>query len=184
MGKKNKKTRKVQDQGISAKLEPNLSENSARINSLIGNKFIVTVFLFLISFLVFIPSLGNEFVWDDISYIKGKASNLNFSNIGPELVVPVVKKSSSGEKYFRPAFQISLILDNEIWDTSAFGFHLTNIILHSVSTVLLYFLVLLLLSEFNVRGREPIAFISCILFALYPLHVDSDLVHCPLHKIN
>lgn len=89
------------------------------------------------------------------------------------MVTPKVKNERKAGKYFRPVHQVSLILDNEIWGSSAFGFHLTNIILHSISTVLLYFLVLLLLSEFNVRGRESIALISCILFALYPLHVES-----------
>ncbi len=123
--------------------------------------------------MVFIPSLGNDFVWDDVSYIGKRASILDFSKIGPELVTPKVKNERKAGKYFRPVHQVSLILDNEIWGSSAFGFHLTNIILHSISTVLLYFLVLLLLSEFNVRGRESIALISCILFALYPLHVES-----------
>ena len=173
MGKKNNKSVKIRDHELPVGSAADQNENSTGINYLIGNKSIVTIFLFLISFLVFIPSLGNDFVWDDISYIKSRASKLDFSKIVPAFRPLIVNKEKGSKKYFRPVFKVSLILDNEIWNTSAFGFHLTNIILHSISTVLLYFLVLLLLSEFNVRGRESIALISCILFALYPLHVES-----------
>jgi len=127
----------------------------------------------VLSFAVFIPSLGSDFVWDDVSYIQKNANNLNFSKIGPELISPQLKEGKTAGKYFRPLYQATLILDNEIWKTSPFGFHLTNIILHSISTVLLYFLVLVLLRNFNIRGREAIALIASVLFALYPLHVES-----------
>ena len=75
-------------------------------------------------------------------------------------------------KYFRPVHSTSLRLDAKLWG-SPFGFHLTNIILHSISTVLLYFLFLLVLKEFNVAGRHAVSFLSAMLFALYPLHVES-----------
>jgi protein O-mannosyl-transferase len=77
------------------------------------------------------------------------------------------------KKYFRPVHSQSLVLDAELWGDSAAGFHLTNIILHSLSTILLYFLFLLVLKEFGVSPRYPIAFLSSMLFALYPLHVES-----------
>jgi|GEM_PF-594938 len=77
------------------------------------------------------------------------------------------------KKYYRPVHRQSLILDAKLWGDSPFGFHLTNIILHSLSTILLYFLFLLVLKEFNVAPRYPVAFLSSMLFALYPLHVES-----------
>ena len=76
-------------------------------------------------------------------------------------------------KYLRPVHRQSLIIDAKLWGDSPFGFHLTNIILHSLSTILLYFLFLLVLKEFNVSARRPAAFLSSMLFALYPLHVES-----------
>lgn len=85
------------------------------------------------------------------------------------------KKRTSKKKlkYLRPVHRQSLIIDAKLWGDSPFGFHLTNIILHSLSTVLLYFLFLLVLKEFNVSARRPVAFLSSMLFALYPLHVES-----------
>lgn len=158
---------------IPSRTEESQDNSCGRFKSFIGNRILISVFLFMLSFAVFIPSLGNDFVWDDVSYIQKNATSLNFSKIGPELIFPDSKKGKTAGNYFRPLYQVSLILDNEIWNTSPFGFHLTNIILHSISTVLLYFLVLILLGEFNIRGREAIALIASILFALHPLHVES-----------
>ncbi|GJM17150.1 MAG: O-GlcNAc transferase [Thermodesulfobacteriota bacterium] len=173
--KKNKASKKnlEHDHNISREQQNNLVGNKGPIDSLIGNRLIVSVFLFVLSFMVFVPSLSSEFVWDDVSYIQKKAHSLNFSKLGPGLILPKIANDNKAGKYFRPVHQASLIIDNEIWDTSPFGFHLTNIILHCVSTVLLYFLVLLLLKEFHVKARELIALISSILFAVYPLHVES-----------
>ena len=172
---KNKASKKKlkHDHNPSSEQQNDLVENKASINSLIGNRLIVSVFLFVLSFVVFVPSLSNEFVWDDVSYIQKRAHSLNFSKLGPGLIVPKIANDKKAGNYFRPVHQASLIIDNEIWDTSPFGFHLTNIILHCVSTVLLYFLALLLLKEFHVKAPELIALISSILFAVYPLHVES-----------
>jgi len=161
------------ENNITSGIEESPDKDNGRFKSFTGNRILVSVFLFVLSLAVFIPSLGNDFVWDDVSYIQKNANSLNFSKIGPELISPELKKGKTAGKYFRPLYQVTLILDNEIWNTSPFGFHLTNIILHSISTVLLYFLVLILLGEFNIRGRESIALIASVLFALYPLHVES-----------
>jgi len=85
------------------------------------------------------------------------------------------KKRTSKKKlkYLRPVHRQSIIIDVKLWGDSPLGFHLTNIILHSLSTILLYFLFLLVLKEFNVAARYPTAFLSSMLFALYPLHVES-----------
>ena len=116
MGKKNKKSSKILDHEPSVESAADLSGNSTRINSLIGNKAIVAIFLFLISFLVFIPSLSNEFVWDDVYAIKEKASVLDFSRINLEMFAINVKEGGHVHKYFRPVYSVSMILDYEIWN--------------------------------------------------------------------
>src|SRR3970282_2918291 len=54
-----------------------------------------------------------------------------------------------------------------------FGLYLSNFILHSISTVLFYFLALLVLGEFRVERKEATAFLSSLLFAFHPVHVES-----------
>ena len=74
---------KVND--ISAESEKSTDESNGLLKSFTGNRKMVSVLLFALSFLVFIPSLGNDFVWDDVTYIQKKADKLNLSSIESEL---------------------------------------------------------------------------------------------------
>ncbi len=184
------------------------------IKSLFNNCVFVSVFLFLVSFAVFVPSLSSDFVWDDISFIKKRINQLQRQELSIKDLISQdrnrsearkkrkerrrlnldspskskkerknrtrknkidgkERKSKNTQKYFRPVFMYSIIIDAKLWGSSPLGFHLTNIILYSISTILMYFLFLLVLKEFKVSARYPVAFLSSMLFALYPLHVES-----------
>src|SRR3990167_3690625 len=47
----------------------------------------------------------------------------------------------SGEMSYRPIVTISYFIDYAIWHLNPFGFHLTNVILHTLNGVLFYFLL-------------------------------------------
>jgi tetratricopeptide (TPR) repeat protein len=144
-----------------------------RILRIIKHRAFAAVLLFLVSFSVFIPSLDNGLVWDDLKFVESWGPKLRYASLGFDTLY----HSRSGEirtgKYFRPMFFTSLVLDSRMWGSSPFGYHLTNVVMHSVSTVLLYFLILLLFKEFKRGPGESVAFLSGMLFALYPLHVES-----------
>ena len=68
---------------------------------------------------------------------------------------------------WHPLTWISLMLDCQLYGLNPAGHHLTNVLLHSASTVLLF---LVLLGMTGSRWRS--AFVAA-LFALHPLHVES-----------
>src|SRR5204863_7758078 len=53
--------------------------------------------------------------------------------------------------YYRPVQNISYIVDYFFWNNDTWGFHLTNVLLHAVSGVLLYFLLRQLFASFFLR---------------------------------
>jgi len=140
---------------------------------LIRHRVLVAVFLFVISFSVFIPTLDNGLVWDDLTFVENWGPKLKDVPLGLNLLFPSRTEEAKSSKYYRPVFSSSLIMDAKIWENSNFGFHFTNLFLHSVSTVLLYFLILLLFKEFNRGPGESEAFLGSMLFAVYPIHVES-----------
>jgi len=137
----------------------------------IKHKGFVALFLFIVSLGVFAPSLKNNFVWDDHKFVIKKSSSLEASHITYMLLMPSIRSGKS--IHYRPIMFISYVVDKKFWSISPFGFHLSNIIFHSVSTVLFYFMVLLILREFKVERKEPIAFLSSLFFALHPVHVEA-----------
>jgi hypothetical protein len=75
--------------------------------------------------------------------------------------------STTYAEFWHPLTWLSLMLDYQLYVLSAGGYHLTNIILHIMSSLLLFWL-------FNRITREvwKSAFIAAF-FALHPLHVES-----------
>jgi tetratricopeptide (TPR) repeat protein len=140
---------------------------------LIEYKIFVALFLFLLSFSVFTPSLKNGFVWDDVETIERSYFSFKASRIASIVFTENKGKQKVASYYYRPIFFISMVVDKDMWGVSPFGFHLSNLIFHSVSTVLFYFLALLVFGEFRVDGKEAIAFLSSLFFALHPMHVES-----------
>ncbi|NIP38830.1 MAG: tetratricopeptide repeat protein [Candidatus Dadabacteria bacterium] len=140
--------------------------------SLINSRLAASIFLFLISFLIFIPSLKNDFVWDDIPYILDRIEYLTISH-QVNKALPKTLSEDKKRAYYRPALHISLAADNEIWKGKAFGFHLTNVVMHSVSTVLLFLLILLISKELSLCHGREIAIVSSLLYALHPIHVET-----------
>ncbi|SRR5579875_2381847 len=137
---------------------------------LIGHRSFAVLFLFLLSFGIFSLSLRNGFVWDDIEVIEKNYYSFKSDHIASVLIP---KGQENVIVYYRPMVLISMIADWSMWGLSPFGFHLSNIIFNSISTVVLYFLALVVLGEFNVEGKEITAFLSALLFAIYPMHVES-----------
>lgn len=173
MGKKKNKIKKAKRQSPQ-KAEAVFTkdqEKDGRIRGLIGHRGLAAIFLFLFSFGVFAPSLRNDFVWDDIKVIQNSSHSLKASRVS-SMLIPRVEKSKK-QRYYRPVVFASMVLDRAVWGISPFGFHLSNTLFHSVSTVLFYLMALLVLGEFRVGRREEMALLSSLLFALHPMHVES-----------
>lgn len=65
-----------------------------------------------------------------------------------------------------PLMWISLMVDAEVFGVDPQGFHLTNLILHTLNVLLLYAVLLTLTQQIG-----PAAFVAA-LFAVHPLHVE------------
>jgi hypothetical protein len=69
--------------------------------------------------------------------------------------------------YWIPLTWLSLMLDCEIWGSSPFGYHLTNVLLHACTSALLF----LVLGRMT-RADGP-SFLVAALFACHPVTVES-----------
>lgn len=107
--------------------------------------------LTLISALVFFRSLSIYFVGDNLDHIDSAWQSLTDLSF----------------HYFRPLSVFTLIIDKFFWEYDFTGYHLTNLILHTTNTLLVYALAK---HFFNTRS---IAFVSALLFLLHPIHSSS-----------
>jgi len=140
------------------------------------DSWLVFIISFLCSFatlMVYLPALQNVFVnFDDGPYVYENAFIRT-------LDWPFVRDSFLGFHYlnWHPLTMISYAVDYRLWGLDPFGYHLTNVLLHSANTFLAGVLTALLLKAGC--GQRPPVFVyaataaSALLFGLHPLHVES-----------
>ncbi|HXX81895.1 MAG TPA: tetratricopeptide repeat protein [Thermodesulfovibrionales bacterium] len=136
----------------------------------------------LITFFVYLPSLRNEFVaWDDEVYVTNNPFIRSFSL---DLFRSAFLEFRASN--WHPLTWISHALDYAIFGLIPAGHHLTNIILHAVSTALVVLISVRLIGLYREKSvtneavlwlkRQGIlitAGVTGLLFGLHPIHVES-----------
>ena len=143
-----------------------------------GSTSAAIILIVVLTALVYASSLKNSFVWDDHhvivnnNFIKSwKNFPLIFSKAylisGPERDFYSGHNIGSGQLTYRPVITIFHFIDYSFWRLNAFGYHLTNLILHIFNAILLYFFIGLVVKD------RRIGLVSSILFALHPVNSES-----------
>ena len=127
-----------------------------------------TLSLPLLSFFLLLPLLGYGFLSDDFPLIVANPRLQSWSLFFQNLLTPFFSFPANPQlHYWRPATLLSYALELRLWGVSPWGFHLTNILLHTANTLLLY----LLLKRFRPEG--PLPWTASLLFLLHPAHGEN-----------
>ena len=127
--------------------------------------------IFIIVMLFFLPSLFNGFVdWDDMPLIL---MNSDFRGLGLKQLKWMF--TTFLMSHYQPFTWLSFCVDWLCWGLNPFGYHLTNIILHSLSAALLYEISFMLFSRGNLEKKYVTAgsVAAALFFALHPLRAES-----------
>jgi len=117
--------------------------------------------------LVYANTLNNPFIWDDEVLVKNNVYIRNFSYLKQIFTTGLFQGGGEGGHFYRPLMALSYVLDYKLWGLKPFGFHLTSILIHLATALLLFFLVL------KISGKRMIGFIAALLFAIHPAHTES-----------
>lgn len=116
----------------------------------------------LLAVLSYVNILGNNFAIDDTLFIKGwqgiRSINIvdNFKGVVPP----------GHEGAYRPIRQFLYSVYYQFWGEAPLGYHLHAIVVHAVSTILIYLIIAKIL---DTRA----ALFGSVLFALHPVHTES-----------
>ena len=135
--------------------------------------------LILFGSAVHLPSLTGELLWDDIPLIKDNPL------IRSPLLIPEAFRHylfpDAYAGHYRPVQTISYIFDYLFWNKEAYGYHLSNVLWHVLSGVLLYYLLCRILESLLERwpdesfwkkriGSSTAAFVLALLWVVHPVH--------------
>ena len=129
-------------------------------------------------FCVYASSLANSFIWDDLLVVVHCDFIKSFRNLplvftpqyltDPATLGDLAKGGyGSGEISYRPVVTISYFVDYFLWKLNPFGYHLTNLILHILNTIVFYFFIRLFIKNFSW------AFVAALIFALHPVQSEA-----------
>jgi protein O-mannosyl-transferase len=126
-------------------------------------RYSTPVYALLIAFaagLLYLPTLHNGFVWDDHGFIESNSVIKRIHPLNRFFVNQGVIKQ-------RPGMLFSLALDHRLWGLNPFGYHLTNLLLHMITCLGVFWLGLNVLR--SIRG----AFVAAIFFVVHPVHAEA-----------
>lgn len=132
-------------------------------SSLITKKYLAMLIPVVVTLLLFIPSISNDFTnWDDNQYVYENP----FLELSADNFSKFFTESVSGN--IHPFTMLSLSIDNSIFGSEAFGFHLMNLFFHLLNVLLVFFLV------FRISKKNLfVAFLTALWFGIHPMHVES-----------
>lgn len=138
--------------------------------------------LVCIGLLAYVPSWGNQFVWDDEQFIY---SNVYVKQFAITEIFSTSTTAGAGiaSNYFRPLTTLSFAVDHAIWGLNPFGFLVTNTFMHISSGVLLFLLLRILfisakkqkpsLQSFSDLQISIMAGIVAVLFIVHPIQTEA-----------
>jgi tetratricopeptide (TPR) repeat protein len=139
--------------------------------------------LLIVGLLVRARGLAGQRIWDD-QYLSWENPFIR----SPFLILESFRHYlflESFSTHYRPVQNISYVFDYFFWNTDPYGYHLTNVLLHAASGVLLYFLLRKLFASLwlratpvairdrvqkRIRGLSLLAFFIALLWSVHPVH--------------
>lgn len=118
-----------------------------------------------ITLAVFYPAIHHQFVnFDDNRYIT---ENPHIRNLSADHIKSIFLTSNLGQYQYHPLTILSFALEYQIAGLNPLIYHLDNLILHLLNTLLVYFFI------YQMCSKHQVAFLTALLFGIHPMHVES-----------
>jgi tetratricopeptide (TPR) repeat protein len=128
------------------------------MNALLKSSSLRVGVMVLITLVVYIPAMRAGFVWDDDLFLTNN---------------PLIKTDDGLYRFwftteppdYFPLVSTSLWFEWRVWGMDATGYHVVNIVLHAISSMLIWLVLR--------RLKIPGAWLAALIFAIHPVNVES-----------
>jgi len=127
------------------------------------NKFLL---IGIITIFVYLNSIFNPLIWDDLSLIKENYLIKNLKNFFIFFKTDLYKGVNSASTFYRPLQALSYAIIYKIFKLNPVGYHLLNIFLHTGCAILIFILLR------DIYG-EKISFFVSLLWAIHPVNTEA-----------
>jgi protein O-mannosyl-transferase len=138
------------------------------IQKLLRHPLLALALFCAVALAVYSPALAGGKIWDD-DYLVGE--NPFFRS--PVFALETFRHFlffESNSTYYRPVQNLSYMADYWLWGGGTTGFHITNVLLHSLAAWLISQLLARLLKPMAGDKAEPLAFAISAVWLVHPIH--------------
>jgi len=122
--------------------------------------------IIILGFAVYGNSLNGEFIYDDLIVIRDNVFVKSWI-YAPKLFTREIGAGTSARfNYYRPFAMLTILADYSFWRLNVQGYHFTNIVIHTLTALSLYWFVALL------YGDRLLSLLASILFLVHPIHSE------------
>lgn len=125
------------------------------------------IFVISLVLIAYFNSLHNPFIWDEEEIIVRNPIIKDWHYLKEIFKTNIFGTSIKPGGYYRPMYTLSFMLDYHLWGLNTTGYHIFNITLHILNSLLLCFLFI------RLGLGVKIAYLAGILFALYPVNCEA-----------
>lgn len=140
----------------------------ARLIEFCSRPWIAYALLALGGIMVHLPALTGTLIWDD-AYLSRDNPFIK----SPYLALETFRHflfADSFSGHYRPVQTLSYMFDYWLWNADSTGYHLTNIILHAGSGLLLFCLLQKLIGAKLIKGARIVSFAVAAIWVVHPVH--------------
>ncbi len=131
-------------------------------------RLLVFFVLLAVSFGLYANALPNGFVLDDYDLIVRNAYIKHPKFFSSLFTTDIYRFSTERtSNYYRPLQTVTYAIEYAIYKLHPTGYHVTNVLLHAITSYLVWWFILLLF------GQRRLALISSLLFCICPLHTSA-----------
>jgi len=127
--------------------------------------------ILVITFIVFIPAIKNQLItFDDPQYV---IENHFIKSLSWDNLKTIFLSDANNLGNYHPLTLLSLAVNYSFSELNPVSYHVVNILLHLINTLLVFQLAMQLFTRVKPDSKQLLSAITALLFGIHPLHVES-----------
>jgi hypothetical protein len=129
---------------------------------------LLIVTLSILGFFVYRPALNGDFIWDDRNFVV-ENTYIRDLNLAAAYFTDsrALATDTLGQENYRPLVVLSYAIDYLLWKLNAFGYHITNLLLHILNSLFVFLLIS------NILKNKLAAGFGALLFLSHPIQTEA-----------
>lgn len=123
--------------------------------------------IIIIGFALYANSLNGKFIWDDHYLVRDNTYIRNWSNVTKIFTKDIAAGAGIEFTSYRPLQMLTYMVDYSLWKLDARGYHFTNILLHILVALCIWWLTYVLFDN------QLLSLFTSMFFVTHPIHTGA-----------